>query len=76
MPIENVISVQHNYMQNTHPSEEKVIDPNYFTIHYAERAKDAKWLYKRLILKHIDPIQVVLWVKTLQNHLQRKLFSK
>nr|CAI5827655.1 unnamed protein product [Callosobruchus analis] len=74
LPIENIISVQNSYLRGTHPSEERQIDPNAFTIHYAERGKRAKWLYKSLKLRHSDPLQIVTWVKTLQNHL--KCFKK
>lgn len=71
LPLENVISVQHNYLKNTHPSEDKVIDPNRFTIHYAKQDQNI-WKYAYLILKHSDHLQVSSWVKTLQNHLQCK----
>ncbi|XP_018571310.1 ceramide kinase isoform X2 [Anoplophora glabripennis] len=64
-------AVQHNYLRNTHPSENKQIDPNSFTIHYSERGKYAKWVYKNVSLKHSDPLQVSTWIKTLQNYLQR-----
>ncbi|KAJ8983894.1 hypothetical protein NQ317_000930 [Molorchus minor] len=69
LPIENVISVHYNYLRNTHPSENREIDPNCFTIHYSER-KYSKWVHKNLTLKHCDPLQVASWVKALQNHLQ------
>ncbi|KAL1493072.1 hypothetical protein ABEB36_011206 [Hypothenemus hampei] len=69
VPIENVLSVQHNYLKGIHPSVQKQIDPNQFTIHYAERAVDDKWAYKTLSLKHSDPLQVASWIKTLQTHL-------
>ncbi|CAH1955619.1 unnamed protein product [Acanthoscelides obtectus] len=74
LPIENIIAVQNSYLRGTHPSDEKQFDLNAFTIHYAERGKQAKWLYKSLKLKHSDPLQVASWVKTLQNHL--KCFKK
>jgi ceramide kinase len=70
LPLENVISVQHNYVKNSHPSEEQIVDPNHFTIHYAEQDDENKWKYHSLILRHSDPLQVSSWVKTLQNHLQ------
>lgn len=74
LPLENVISVQHNYLKNTHPSEDRVIDPNRFTIHYAKQDQNI-WKYAYLILKHSDHLQVSSWVKTLQNHLQCKQAS-
>jgi hypothetical protein len=74
LPLENVISVQHNYVKNSHPSEEQIVDPNHFTIHYAEQDDENKWKYHSLILRHSDPLQVSSWVKTLQNHLQCKSF--
>lgn len=69
VPIENIISVQQNYMR-CHPSETRQIDPNSFLIHYAERKRGPKWVYKRINLKNSDVSLVNSWVKTLQNHLQ------
>ncbi|KAH1023585.1 ceramide kinase isoform X2 [Dendroctonus ponderosae] len=71
VPIENVISVQPNYLKATHPSMQRQIDPNQFTIHYAEKAVEDRWLYKSLSLKHNDSLQVASWVKTLQNHISK-----
>ncbi|XP_060516142.1 ceramide kinase [Cylas formicarius] len=70
VPIEDVISVEHNFLKGFHSTVPRQTDPNNFTIHYAEKAKDDKWLYKTLALKHSDPLQVSSWVKTLQNHLR------
>lgn len=73
MPIENVISVQNEYLK-THPAENKQIDQHCFIIHYAVKGeKSAKWFYKNLMLRHSDPMQVSLWVKSLQSCLQGKL---
>ncbi|XP_072402252.1 ceramide kinase [Diabrotica undecimpunctata] len=69
VPIENVISVQQNY-RKTHPSETRQLNPNAFTIHYAEREKGPKWVYKNLVLKNSDPLLVTTWVKTLQTRLK------
>lgn len=69
LPLQNVLSVHHNYIQ-THPSKEKEIDPHNFIIHYAEKAKEATWVYKQISLKHADELQVTAWVKTLQNILR------
>ncbi|KAF7267127.1 hypothetical protein GWI33_019621 [Rhynchophorus ferrugineus] len=74
VPIENVLSVQQNYLKSSSPSLRRQIDPNHFTIHYAEKSTDDKWVYKSLTLKHLDALQVASWVKTLQNHLLK--FSK
>lgn len=72
LPIENVISVQNEYLK-THPAEDKQIDQHCFTIHYAVKSeKSAKWFYKNLMLRHSDPMQVSLWVKSLQSCLQGK----
>lgn len=72
VPLENVISVQHEYLKGGHPSLQRQIDPNQFTIHYAEKTIEDKWLYKYLTLKHAESLQVASWVKTLQNHLSSK----
>lgn len=72
LPLENVISIQKEYLK-THPADNKQIDPCSFTIHYASKAeKSAKWVYKNLTLKHSDPMQVALWVKSLQKCLECK----
>ncbi|CAG9855157.1 unnamed protein product [Phyllotreta striolata] len=70
LPLENVISVQQNYKRNTNPSDLQQLDPYIFTIHYAERNKGSKWVYKNLTVKHSDSAQVTMWVKTLQNYLK------
>lgn len=73
LPIENVISVQNEYLK-THPADIKQIDQHCFTIHYAVKAeKSAKWFYKFLTLRHADPVQVSMWIKSLQNCLQGKV---
>lgn len=73
MPLENVISVQYEYLK-THPADSKQIDENCFTIHYAVKGeKSAKWCYKSLTLRHADSIQVSMWVKNLQSCLKGKL---
>lgn len=69
MPIENVLSIQQNYLKSSSPGVRRQIDPNHFTIHYAEKSTGDKWVYKNLTLKHLDAMQVASWVKTLQNHL-------
>ncbi|XP_066247161.1 ceramide kinase isoform X1 [Euwallacea similis] len=71
VPIENVISVKNDYLKGIHPSIRPEIDPKQFTIHYAEKSVEDKWVYKTLTLKHTDSLQVASWVKTLQNHLSR-----
>ncbi|EFA10927.1 ceramide kinase [Tribolium castaneum] len=70
LPLENVISVQHNYTRNRHPSDDAILDPNHFTINYAKKDEENRWKPHSLTLGHSDPLQVSSWVKTLQNHLQ------
>ncbi|XP_050313612.1 ceramide kinase [Anthonomus grandis grandis] len=71
VPIENVLSVEHCYLKETHPSLQREIDYNQFIIHYAEKSVEDKWVYKSIILQHSDPLQVASWVKTLKNHLAK-----
>ncbi|XP_030762356.1 ceramide kinase [Sitophilus oryzae] len=69
VPIENVLSVKHDMSKSSGPHLE--INPHQFTIHYSEKSKNDKWVYKNITLKHSDPLQVASWVKTLQNHLSK-----
>ncbi|XP_022915132.1 ceramide kinase isoform X2 [Onthophagus taurus] len=70
VPIQNVIAVKQNFLPVSHPLDDPSIDPNNFTIHYAEKGRNKTWEYKSITFRHSDPIQVVSWVKTLQNHLE------
>ncbi|CAH0562734.1 unnamed protein product [Brassicogethes aeneus] len=70
LPLENIISVKQNYLASGHPAEDQQLDPYRFTIHYAERPKGAKWVYKKIVLKHTEQIQILSWVKTLNFHLK------
>lgn len=72
VPIENVISVQHNVLQPRHPLDDTETDPNSFVIHYASRGSQKVLHYKSIIFRHNDHLQVSSWVKTLQNRLQSK----
>lgn len=66
----NIIAVHRNYLPSTHPAEEQEIDPYRFTIHYAERPKDAKWVYKKICFKHTDAAQVTSWVTSISTRLK------
>ncbi|XP_049817445.1 ceramide kinase isoform X2 [Aethina tumida] len=70
LPVMNIIAVHRNYLPSTHPAEEQEIDPYRFTIHYAERPKDAKWVYKKICFKHTDAAQVTSWVTSISTRLK------
>ncbi|CAG9759791.1 unnamed protein product [Ceutorhynchus assimilis] len=71
IPIENVLSVQNDFIKERHPAVAREVNPNQFTIHYTERGSDNKWRYKHITLRHLDSLQVASWVKTLQNNLAK-----